>query len=52
MKEKNRRERQKKKDFVLKKRLVRKRRKEDVKKKQLGKRQKRKPRGELRKSRC
>lgn len=52
LKEKNRKERQKKKDFAWKKKLVRRRRKENVKKRQLEKRQKRKPGEELRKNKC
>lgn len=52
MKEKNRKERQKKKDFVWRKRLGRRRRKENVKKQQLEKRQKRKLGEELRKNKC
>lgn len=52
LKEKSRKERQKKKDFVWKKKLVRRRRKENVKKRQLEKGQKRKPGEELRKNKC
>lgn len=52
LKEKSRKERQKKRDCVWKKKLVRRRRKENVKKRQLEKRQKRKPEEELRKNKC